>query len=53
MQLHRPTWEAFFRDVYGWEWREVVEDDARNIEAAVVVWQRAGETWGPWDCKPR
>lgn len=50
MQIHRPTWERFFLGSYGWEWEEIVFNDERNLEAAFIIWQRAGNSWTPWDC---
>ena len=48
MQINRATWEGYFLREHGWTWEQIVFDDAINYQAAAVVWERWGRTWGPW-----
>ena len=49
-QINKATWERFFAINYGWSWSEIVLNDQRNLEAAFVIWQRAGGSFSPWSC---
>lgn len=49
LQIHRPSWAAFFLERYGWSWQSIVLDDSRNFEAGWVIYhERAGDTFEPW-----
>lgn len=47
MQLDPTTWEQFFLTRYGWNWSDIVFNDALNLAAAYIVYERAGG-WFPW-----
>ena len=48
-QLARSTWEPFFWRERGWTWEQLVRDVAIHVEAAWIIWQRAGRVWElPW-----
>ena len=52
MQINKATWEDFFEREYGWTWAEIVLNDATNLQAARIIYDRAGGSWGPWACRP-
>ena len=47
LQIAQGTWRAYFEREYGWTWAQVVQDDAINFRAALVIYQRAG-SFRPW-----
>jgi hypothetical protein len=49
MQLDRYTWAPFFLANYGWTWDQVVNDVHVHLQAARIVYDRAGG-WTPWRC---
>jgi hypothetical protein len=53
LQLSRATWADFFLETEGWTWEQIVLDDEVNLHAASIIWERSGQTWGPWpNCQP-
>jgi hypothetical protein len=52
LQLNRATWEPFFLETEGWTWDQIVLDDEVNLHAASIIWERSGQTWDQWSCKP-
>ncbi len=52
MQLSKSTWEEYMLREHGWDWATVVLDPTAHYCAAYEIYLRAGETWGPWGCKP-
>lgn len=51
MQINKATWAEFLEREHGWAWEQVVLDDATNLRAAYIIWERAGRSWVPWACK--
>lgn len=50
-QINKRTWRWFFEANYGWSWWQVVTDDATNVAAAFVIYERNGSRFGgQWSC---
>lgn len=49
MQLDHFTWAPYFEANYGWTWNQVVTDIHIHLQAARIVYDRAGG-WEPWSC---
>ena len=48
MQLNERTWRPFFGEA---RWARVLEAE-ENVAMAYVIYQRAGNTFLPWSCRP-
>ena len=49
-QINRAVWENWFEGNYGLTWEQIILDDAVNLWAAHIIYERAGSTWTPWAC---
>ena len=48
-QLNKSVWQPFFARTEGWSWADIVLDDATNLRAALVIYERSSG-FTPWSC---
>ena len=48
MQINEATWRPYFGEE---RWSRVLEPE-ENVKMAFTIYQRAGNTWQPWSCRP-
>ena len=47
-QINEATWRPYFGEE---RWSRVLEVE-ENVKMAYEIYQRAGNTWQPWSCRP-